>query len=130
MKDERKTGVKPKTKERPQSFTPQMDRNENRPLVTVDFEYYEEKYLRDYDISDEQKREFISVLASIMMGFVDLGFGIAPGQLPHRDDEKCGDKSDEFPSKNPGNPLYSRELSNTFNDQDAALLRLAKESDS
>ena len=130
MKDEKTTGKKPKTKERTQTFTPYTDGGASRPVMTVDFEYYEEKYLRDYDISDEQKREFIAAFAGLMMAFVDLGFGIEPGFLLCKDGKKDRDKPGDFSSKNPGNPLYSRELSNTFNEQDAAVLRLAKESDS
>ena len=100
------------------------------PAVIVDYEYYEEKYLRDYDISDEQKREFIAAFAGLMMAFVDLGFEIEPGFLLCKDGEESRDKTGEFSSKNPRNPLYSRELSNTFNKQNAAVLGAVKESDS
>jgi len=104
------------------------------PAVIVDFDYYEKTYLRDYDISDAQKREFIAAFAGLMMAFVDLGFGIEPGQIPHKDGgkkrEKTGDKPGDFSSKNRRNPLSSRDLSNTFNDQNAAILGAAKESDS
>ncbi|MEM8985617.1 MAG: hypothetical protein AAGC95_02750 [Pseudomonadota bacterium] len=95
------------------------------PMVTVDFEYYE-KYLSDYEITDEQKRKFIEIMANIMMGFVDLGFGIAPGQILCGEDESACDLS----SKNGGNPVYSETLSKTFNYQDATLLCVAEENDS
>ena len=109
--------------------TQHMDQPDGPPVVTIDFEYYE-KYLSDYDISDQQKRELITALASIMMGFVDLGFGIAPGQIPYKDGEKTRDKTGDFSSKKPGNPLYSRELSNNIIDPNAAFFVAAKESDS
>lgn len=37
-------------------------------------------YVRDYDLSEEQQRELLEAIWSIMVGFVDLGFGIHPIQ--------------------------------------------------
>ena len=50
-----------------------------RPALTIDRELYE-KYLEDSDLSDAEKREFIETLWSIMVAFVDLGFGLHPLQ--------------------------------------------------
>ena len=101
------------------------DQSGGPPVVTVDFQYYE-KYLSDYEISEAQKRELIAALATIMMGFVDLGFGIAPGQIP------CGEGENgrEFSSENPGNPVYLDQLPHNAIDPKAAFFIAAKESDS
>lgn len=50
-----------------------------RPALTIDWELYE-KYLEDSDLSDAEKHEFIETLWSIMVTFVDLGFGLHPLQ--------------------------------------------------
>jgi len=52
-----------------------------KPLtLTIDWELYGQ-YLEDSDMSDAEKREFIEVLWSIVVSFVDLGLGIHPTQL-------------------------------------------------
>ncbi len=43
--------------------------------LEVDLDYYQ-SYLDDLDISEEQKREVIEALWTIVVAFVDLGFGI------------------------------------------------------
>jgi len=45
-------------------------------------------YLEDSDASDEDKRQLIETLWSIMLAFVDLGWDIAPTENP------CGQSSD------------------------------------
>lgn len=50
-----------------------------RPSVSIDWELYA-SYLEESDLSDEQKRDFIETLWSIVLAFVDLGFGIHPTQ--------------------------------------------------
>lgn len=70
------------------------------PAVSVDWTLYEH-HLADADLTDEQKREFLSALWYIVMTFVDLGFGIepvqqaimageaiAPAKLPTADDSR------------------------------------------
>ena len=49
------------------------------PSLTIDWDLYG-RYLENSDLSDEKKREFIETLWSIVVGFVDLGFGIHPLQ--------------------------------------------------
>jgi hypothetical protein len=49
-----------------------------RPLtLTIDYEYYQ-TFLDDMDVPVEQKRELIQTIFSIVVQFVDLGFGISP----------------------------------------------------
>ena len=50
-----------------------------RPVITVDYEKYEH-FLEDADLSEDQKREFLQALWQIIVGFVDLGFGVHPVQ--------------------------------------------------
>ena len=50
-----------------------------RPALRVDVEAYQ-AYLEDTDLSDAQKREVIEALWSIVVAFVELGFGVHPVQ--------------------------------------------------
>lgn len=45
------------------------------PVLTLDVALYEQ-YLAEGGLTDEQKREFLEALWTIIVGFVDLGFGI------------------------------------------------------
>jgi hypothetical protein len=50
-----------------------------RPVIALDVSLYD-AYLRDSGLSEEQTREFLEALWIIIVGFVDLGFGIHPVQ--------------------------------------------------
>lgn len=51
--------------------------------LAIDWKLYSH-YLDDSDLSDDQKRDFIETLASIMFAFVDLGLDLHPlQQVPH-----------------------------------------------
>lgn len=50
-----------------------------KPAVTIDWRLYAE-HLDDSDLTDDQKREFIETLWSIVLGFIDLGYNIHPLQ--------------------------------------------------
>ena len=54
-----------------------------RPVVTVDLEKYQ-AMLATVDLSPQQKEDFLRAMWSIMMTFVELGFGVHPLQ------EVCG----------------------------------------
>ena len=56
-----------------------QDRSATYPALEIDYALYE-RLLAESDWSDEQKREFIETLWSIVVQFVDLGFGIHPLQ--------------------------------------------------
>lgn len=49
------------------------------PRLSIDWDAYL-PFLENEDISEEHKRELIEALWSIMVSFVDLGFGIHPVQ--------------------------------------------------
>ncbi|WP_155851963.1 hypothetical protein [Ahrensia sp. 13_GOM-1096m] len=49
------------------------------PSLTIDWELYA-AYLEESDLDEDQKHEFIETLWSIVVSFVDLGFGIDPTQ--------------------------------------------------
>ncbi len=53
--------------------------NFSPPTLTIDWELYG-KYLDESDLSDAEKREFLETLWSIVVSFVDLGFGVHPLQ--------------------------------------------------
>lgn len=48
-----------------------------RPVLRLDVSLYE-KHLAGSDMTEEEKRAFLETLWSIIVGFVDLGFGIDP----------------------------------------------------
>ncbi len=63
----------------------------SRPVLSIDYALYEE-YLEGADLSDVQKQEFLDALWSIIVGFVDLGFGVHPlQQIPSG---TCGQEVD------------------------------------
>lgn len=63
----------------------------SRPVLTIDYALYEE-HLEGADLSDVQKQEFLDALWSIIVGFVDLGFGVHPlQQIPS---DTCGQEVD------------------------------------
>ncbi|MEM9422427.1 MAG: hypothetical protein AAF986_07980 [Pseudomonadota bacterium] len=70
------------------------------PALSVDYAYYAQ-YLRDTDLTEDQKRDFIRSFAGILMAFVDLGFGIAPDQSPLKELTKNLHETAVFP---PGSP--------------------------
>lgn len=57
------------------------------PALTIDWELYG-KYLDESDLSDADKQAFIETLWSIVVSFVDLGFGVHPVQ------HVCGQEDD------------------------------------
>ena len=57
-----------------------------KPVITVDYERYAH-FLDSSDLSDEQKQEFLQTLWNIVVGFVDLGFGVHPVQQAQK---PCG----------------------------------------
>jgi hypothetical protein len=49
------------------------------PSLTIDWDAYL-PFFEDEDISEDDKRQMIEALWSIMVSFVDLGFGVHPVQ--------------------------------------------------
>ena len=50
------------------------------PTVSFDWHDYLH-HLDDHDLTQDQKAELIIIMAEIVAAFIDLGFGIAPGQI-------------------------------------------------
>ncbi len=61
------------------------------PTLTIDWELYG-KYLDESDLSDAEKREFLETLWSIVVSFVDLGFGVHP--LQQVTDNACAQQAE------------------------------------
>src|SRR5690606_29396210 len=59
-----------------------------RPIVAVDVEKYQ-AYLDEPNLSEEQKEEFLQAIWSVMVAYVERGFGVHPLQ------EVCGQDSEE-----------------------------------
>lgn len=62
----------------------------SKPALTVDVEKYQ-SFLDGADMTEEQKEEFLQALWSIVVSFVELGFGVHPVQA-------AGEKAAEFES--------------------------------
>ena len=63
-------------------------------MLTLDVSLYE-RYLADSGLTDDQKREFLEALWTIIVGFVDLGFGIHPvQQVMDAGDNRLFDEND------------------------------------
>lgn len=62
-----------------------------RPSLTIDYALYE-KHLDACDLTEEQKQEFLDTLWSVIVGFVDLGYGVHPLQQVMTD--VCGQDVD------------------------------------
>jgi len=63
-----------------------------RPIVTVDVKKYQ-SWIDDSGLSEEKKEEFLQALWSIVVAFVELGFGVHPLQ------EVCGQNSETVSQK-------------------------------
>ncbi|MCP4933237.1 MAG: hypothetical protein GY927_03315 [bacterium] len=67
------------------------------PALTIDWDLYGQ-YLEGSNLSEAEKRETIEALWSIVVSFVDLGFGIHPAQLATAD---CCERIDDKPNSGP-----------------------------
>lgn len=65
--------------------------------VEIDVEKYQ-AYLDDPSLSDDQKEEIIHALWTIIMAFVELGFGVSPTQQACGQVEKELDPNGRFDS--------------------------------
>ncbi|MDQ0314619.1 hypothetical protein [Amorphus orientalis] len=62
----------------------QADRSRS---IGIDVDYYQ-GVIDDPAIPEARKRELIEIIGSIVMSFIDLGFGVHPVQLARQDGEK------------------------------------------
>jgi len=77
-----------------------------KPTLTVDVEKYQ-SFLDGADMTEAQKEEFLQSLWSIIVSFVDLGFGVHPLQ------EVCGEDAESDSKK--VNKTVDMLMSDTFN---------------
>jgi hypothetical protein len=84
-----------------------------RPVVTLDVALYE-SYLADSGMTEDQKREFLELLWSIIVGFVDLGFAIDPVQQAVGAD--CGGQNSETSGSGDADLLLSDDQSKPKNE--------------
>lgn len=86
-----------------------------KPSVEIDVERYD-AYLKDSDLSDEQKRELLQALWNVIVEFVSLGFGVHPLQ------QACGkpEQSDAILSADVLNALDCSHKKNRTQESSAA----------
>lgn len=65
-----------------------VDTGRSTALI-IDYDLYA-RYLEDSDLDESQKREFIETLWSVIVSFVDLGFGVHPLQQAREENLKNG----------------------------------------
>ena len=53
--------------------------NSAPPILKIDYALYQH-YLDDSDLNENEKQEFLDTIWSIIVSFVDLGFGVHPVQ--------------------------------------------------
>ena len=95
--------------------------------LTVDIDWRRfAHHLENLDMSETQKRELIVAYAGILVGFVELGFGVTAG---YRSCEK-EEKSNEFASNTSGKMLQSKQISRIAKQQKTAPAEMAEGSDS
>lgn len=66
----------------------------SRPIVSIDVEKYKH-LIDDPTISEDEKEAFLRALWSIIVAFVDLGFGVHPLQEVGGESEHAGDELNE-----------------------------------
>lgn len=76
------------------------------PALTIDWDTYL-PFFENEDISEEHKRELIEALWTIMVSFVDLGFGIHPVQ------QACGQEV-SLPELPTADVVHSSHTKTTF----------------
>lgn len=86
-----------------------LDAQDTRPALTLDVALYE-GYLEDSDLTEDQRRDFLEALWSILVGFVDLGFGVHPLQQAGLNCEQNADflaidAADVVSSSSPSNTI-------------------------
>lgn len=81
-----------------------------RPVVTVDVEKYK-AFLDDPSLSEAEKEDFLQALWSIIVTFVDLGFGVHPLQeVCAREGEHSDDELKEAFDRADGVDSYGKQL--------------------
>lgn len=66
------------------SIHPEIAASTPMPSISIDWDFYAQ-FLKDVNMSDDEKLEFLQALVSIVIGFVDLGFNVHPAQLATKD---------------------------------------------
>ncbi len=77
---------------------------EKQRAISVDYERYA-ALLDDPDLSEKQKQEFLQTLWNIIVGFVELGFGVHPIQLVEQETYSMEENAKD--SKNVSHALES-----------------------
>lgn len=80
-----------------------------RPVLAVDIRKYQTLLDRS-DLNEKQKEEFLRALWSIVVTFVELGFGVHPLQ------EVCGKSLNKtvYPGRNDSDKVELKELTETL----------------
>lgn len=82
-----------KTGKKVKANLPALQADRTRSAITVDYERYAH-FLDDSDLTEEQKREFLQTLWSIVCEFVALGFEVHPAQQAQK---ACGKTQETEP---------------------------------
>lgn len=80
---------------------PQIDESLGLPTLEFDYELYRNE-MNDYDVSEEQAKEFLSTLFYIIHTIVDINLGLDITQMFNSDllEKTSQDSGNTLPSKN------------------------------
>lgn len=81
----------------PQHLKDPIPPKHTQPTLECDFEAYAH-YLEDSDLTENEKRQILEALWNIAVAFVDIGFGVHPGQ------QVCGKLEDNLSKASPTAP--------------------------
>ncbi len=59
----------------------------HRPSVGIDVDYYQ-SVIDDPEVCEDRKRDLIELIGTIVLNFIDIGFGVHPVQLAMRQSGK------------------------------------------
>lgn len=80
-----------------QQTTTQQHQGQNAPpVVTIAYDHYAH-YLENADLSEDEKRQLIETLWTIIVSLVDFGFGVIPASAPP-EKQACGKLSENPPN--------------------------------
>jgi len=86
--------------------------SDQHKALSLDYKLFE-TYLENTDLSEEQKHEFIETLWSIIVSFVDLGFGVHPLQQAKGDHCEQNSELFEFLTRTSNDVVNSKNNTNS-----------------
>lgn len=68
------------TQNKSKDIKTELHQSNKKPALLVDVDFYD-AIIKDPEVSTARKRELIEVITSIVVNFIDIGFGVHPVQI-------------------------------------------------